>query len=208
MPHMGEDSHDGEAGNGRLSDADQRLAKIEARRLEMINFSRSEAGLKLVEEHHEREELARSIIALDPQRSAEYQVPQTREGVPVAASMHPSAEMMVLAAGVAIFAKAYLEALGKRLGEGTADLPKKMKDLMRARTRKKDAPDEIHIGTKGGEAAILVFTPDLPDEARLALLDLDITAVEIRGKLLRWDSDAMAWRASSTEEHQKPISPE
>ena len=33
----------------------------------------------------------------------------------------------------------------------------------------------------------MVVTDDLPDEARLALLDLDVTADDLRGKLLRWD---------------------
>lgn len=44
-----------------------------------------------------------------------------------------------------------------------------------------------------GSAAI-VITSDTPDEARLALLDLDVTAEELRGKVLRWDEKARAWR--------------
>lgn len=42
--------------------------------------------------------------------------------------------------------------------------------------------------------ALVVVTDDLPDEARLALLDLDVTAPELRGKLLRWDEAAGEWR--------------
>jgi hypothetical protein len=38
---------------------------------------------------------------------------------------------------------------------------------------------------------------DTPDEARLALLDLDVTAEELSGKVLRWDSSASAWRPDS-----------
>jgi len=106
--------------------------------------------------------------------------------------------MLALAAAVAIFGKAYLEALGKRAGEGTANLPKKLRDLMRAHVRKKSTPDEIHIGLEGGGAATVVFTEDLPDEARLALLDLDVTAEELRGKLLCWDPATARWRPSNT----------
>jgi hypothetical protein len=60
----------------------------------------------------------------------------------------------------------------------------------------KDAPDEIFIGLDGGATAIIVVTEDTPDEARLALLDLDVTAPELRGKLLRWDETAGEWRPS------------
>ena len=43
------------------------------------------------------------------------------------------------------------------------------------------------IGLDDGSAADVIITGDLPDEARLALLDLDVTADELRGKTLRWD---------------------
>lgn len=46
----------------------------------------------------------------------------------------------------------------------------------------------------GGASAVVVVTGDLPDEARLALLDLDLMADEMRGKELRWDDDTSAWR--------------
>jgi hypothetical protein len=39
----------------------------------------------------------------------------------------------------------------------------------------------------------VVLTKELPDEARLMLLDLDLTSDEFRGKALRWDSTAEAW---------------
>ncbi len=34
----------------------------------------------------------------------------------------------------------------------------------------------------------------MPDEARLAVLDLDVTADVVRGQVLRWDSSASAWQ--------------
>lgn len=48
----------------------------------------------------------------------------------------------------------------------------------------------------GEQAVKLVVTEGLPDEARLALLDLDVTAEELRGKELRWDAAAGEWRLS------------
>jgi hypothetical protein len=94
----------------------------------------------------------------------------------------------VVAAFVAAnFSTAFVQALGTRAGEGVAD-------LVRTRIRRKGKPDEYHIGIRGNHAATVVVTEDLPDEARLALLDLDVTTDAVHGKLLRWDSSASAWR--------------
>jgi hypothetical protein len=43
------------------------------------------------------------------------------------------------------------------------------------------------------EAATVVVTRNLPDEARLALLDLDVTAEDLRGKVLRWSRKDEVW---------------
>ena len=48
----------------------------------------------------------------------------------------------------------------------------------------------------------LIVTEDLPDEARLALLDLDVTAEDACSKYLRWDNDSMAWRADGPKDGQ------
>jgi hypothetical protein len=96
------------------------------------------------------------------------------------------------ATATAIFAKAYLQTLAKRAAEGT-NLPKKVKDLVRDRIRRKGKLEEFRIGTRDGSAATVIFTDDTPDEARLALLDLDVTAPKLRGKELRWDAAAGAW---------------
>ena len=67
--------------------------------------------------------------------------------------------------------------------------------------RKKGKPDEAVIGFKGKEAAMIVVTHDLPDEARLALIDLDFSAEAVRGRVLRWDAEAAAWLPDD-QEHQ------
>ena len=89
-------------------------------------------------------------------------------------------------AAAAIYSKAFVEALARRHADGFAD-------LVRTRVRRKGKSDEYRIGVDGDVAAAVVVTDDLPDEARLALLDLDVTADELRGKLLRWDSSDSAW---------------
>ena len=102
-----------------------------------------------------------------------------------------------MATTTAIFAKAYLQTLAKRAAEGT-NLPKKVKDLVRDRIRRRGQLEEFRIGTRDGSAATIVVTDDTPDEARLALLDLDVTAPELRGKELSWDAAAGQWRPSDT----------
>jgi hypothetical protein len=42
-------------------------------------------------------------------------------------------------------------------------------------------------------AAAILITADLPDEARLALLDLDPTEPALHGKVLGWDAGSQQW---------------
>jgi hypothetical protein len=110
--------------------------------------------------------------------------------------INPDPWEMALAFALGNFSLAFIQALGQRAADGTAKLPKKVADLVQKRVRKKGKPDEYQVGVNDGSAATIVVTEDLPDEARLALLDLDITADDLLGKLLRWDADAEAWLPS------------
>ncbi len=101
-------------------------------------------------------------------------------------------ENLALATAAAIYAKTFLETLAKRHADA-------LEDLVEARIRRKGKPDEYHIGVDDGSAARIAITADTPDEARLALLDLDVTADEVRGKTLRWDGSASAWRPDPDE---------
>lgn len=65
-------------------------------------------------------------------------------------------------------------------------------DRVRIKAFRKNDANEYHLGVDGGGSATVVVTEDTPDEAWLALLDLDVTADAVRGKLLRWDSSASA----------------
>ena len=56
---------------------------------------------------------------------------------------------------------------------------------MRTRFRKNGKANEFVIGVEDNSAATVIVTADLPDEARLALPDLDVTGEEMHGKLLR-----------------------
>jgi hypothetical protein len=103
-----------------------------------------------------------------------------------------SPELLALAGAAALYAKAFLETMAKRHADA-------LEDLVETRIRRKGKPDEYRIGVDDSSAATIAITADTPDEARLALLDLDVTADAVRGKVLHWDSSASAWRPDPDE---------
>ena len=85
------------------------------------------------------------------------------------------------AAGLLTFIRGYIDELGKRAGDSTADW------LERVRIRRTSkGKAELEVPDDG---AVTTFKVDvnLPDEAKLALIDLDITAKGVNGHRLRWD---------------------
>jgi hypothetical protein len=88
-------------------------------------------------------------------------------GIPVCNSASP--ELLMLLAATAIYSKAFLETLAKHHAEGLIE-------AVRSRFRKNGKATELLVGPGDGEAATLVITSDTLDEARLAVLDLDVTA--------------------------------
>lgn len=74
-----------------------------------------------------------------------------------------------------------------------------LEDLVEARFQGNDVKAEAEIGADDGSAAKIAIGADTPDGARLALLDLDVTADELRGRLLRWDSGMSAWQPTADE---------
>lgn len=93
----------------------------------------------------------------------------------------------------AVYTKAFVETLAKHHADA-------LSDAVRTRFRRKGKAREVLVGPDDGSAATIIITDETPDEARLALLDLDVTADELRGKVLRWDEKAMAWRADSADD--------
>ncbi|QIS22120.1 hypothetical protein [Nocardia terpenica] len=110
--------------------------------------------------------------------------------------MQMSAALGAVAPAATIFGKAFLEALAKRSAEGVAALPGKLRQRWFR---------QGHDGSDGGLAAVLdienvgaaaiLVTADLPDEARVALIDLDPTEPGLLGKVLGWDVERRQWVA-------------
>jgi hypothetical protein len=97
-----------------------------------------------------------------------------------------SPDELILAATATVYVKAFMENLGKNHAEA-------LNEAVRA-LHKKGKTKELLVGPDEGAAAILVITGDTPDEARLAVLDLDVTAEDVRGQYPRRDREAYKWR--------------
>lgn len=94
---------------------------------------------------------------------------------------------------VAVYSKAFLEALGAHTADTAASLPGRIRRRMleRGQARSHDTAAVLYL--QGADAAAILVTPDLPDEARLALLDLDPTDPELRGRILAWNGERERW---------------
>ncbi len=104
----------------------------------------------------------------------------------------PTFGVAEIAAGLAgfTFLRAYCEELGKRFGGSTADWLSKLR-VRRHRMKSKAARLEVPVN--GVTTYFEIADDGLPDEAKLALIDLDLTAEGIRGHRLRWDAEAQTW---------------
>lgn len=104
--------------------------------------------------------------------------------------LDPAEALLALAAvrGIKPFVAAYAEALGKRLGESTAAA------LLRLRLSRPRVHGRTELAADQAGAVRVELDARLPDEARLALLDLDVTSPEYRGRTLRWDTGAGCWQ--------------
>jgi hypothetical protein len=81
----------------------------------------------------------------------------------------------------------FLQALSQRAANSVADMSKRVTDAVREHLKRKGHLDDTPR----------IELPDnMTDEAWLALFEM-VEANELRGKVLRWDAKAMAWRPDS-----------
>jgi hypothetical protein len=104
-----------------------------------------------------------------------------------------SPEKVILLGSMGVYLTTFLQTLAKNNADG-------LSEFVRTRFRKNGKATELLVGPDDGGAATLVITSDTPDEARLAVLDLDVTAEDVRGQLLRWDSETETWRPDATKD--------
>jgi hypothetical protein len=99
-----------------------------------------------------------------------------------------TAETLVLATTLGPFVTAFSAELGKRLGGSTAEWAARM----RLRKHQETTADLVVSGPDEYPTTIELLE-DFPDDARLALLDLDITNDEVRGHRIKWNRQRGTW---------------
>ena len=104
----------------------------------------------------------------------------------------PAVEVIVLASTLGPLVTAFCSELGKRLGGSTADWISRVT----AHARKSNREHVADIVVEAGDVIVsLEITDTLTDDAKLALLDLDINDQAVRGRKLRWVDQAGIWAA-------------
>ncbi len=91
---------------------------------------------------------------------------------------------VVVAGGFLTFMRGYIDELGKRAGDSTADWLKRIRLRW---TPKGKAVLEVPVN---GVETTFEVDDYMSDEAKLALIDLDLTSEEVRGHKLKWDGKA------------------
>ena len=103
--------------------------------------------------------------------------------------MHKWAELAIAAGTLGPFVTACCTELGKRFGGTLADWASQIR-----RTPGHSGSTRAELPVKVDDAVtVLELEEGLPDEARLALLDLDFSDQAIRGRRLRWNTEAQMW---------------
>ncbi|MEY9860206.1 hypothetical protein ABH935_005842 [Catenulispora sp. GAS73] len=92
----------------------------------------------------------------------------------------------------------FLEAFAKKLGEQFAETLGHALGRLRLLLDRRTNHRELDIATSSG--ITLVLPDPLPDEALLALLDLDVTDPELQRARLYWDKEACKWQQSPQED--------
>jgi hypothetical protein len=87
------------------------------------------------------------------------------------------------------FAEAFASKLGERLGESVAAAASKVRLF-----RHGDEPRELVV-KQGSTETTVIIPENMSDDARLALIDLDVTLDRFHGQTLYWDAGGGAWRA-------------
>jgi hypothetical protein len=92
----------------------------------------------------------------------------------------------VVAATLAPFVAAFCTELGKRLGDTVAS-------RVRLIRKKKNPSKAVLLVPTGAITTVIELDDGLPEEARLALQDLDLRSDAIRGQRLCWNVETEAW---------------
>lgn len=121
--------------------------------------------------------------------------------------LDPQLVLEVVAAAAAVRAGgAFLDGLGRSLGEWCAEWIKKLHIVQIVRVWARRPPHGRNPEASWIYRGITIYLPSagehLPDEAYLALIDLDLSDQQLQGKTLHWDPHKNAWLPTGALEHQ------
>lgn len=115
-------------------------------------------------------------------------------------------ETLIAVQGLSPLLTAFAKKLGDELGDGATILIKawmhRGSAIVRARVHRGSGPVQTELPEH--VEVLCAISSDTPDEARLALLDIDPTAPELRGATLHWNAEHNQWQPgeSAEPEHQ------
>jgi hypothetical protein len=102
----------------------------------------------------------------------------------------PSPIDLIAAWSLAPLMAAFATEIGKRLGGTTADWLERMKAVRYRRLHKRGM-----LWVETPRPTGFEITEGMSDEAKLALIDTDLSDPAIQGRVLRWNAEAGAWQA-------------
>jgi hypothetical protein len=127
---------------------------------------------------------------LGPSNAAEIDRDDAIEAVTALVHELPAIETVIAAGTLGSFATAFCAELGRRLGGTLADWASR---VHLRRRHSGSAMGDLYITGDDEVVSVVEFSVSLPDEAKLALLDLDVTSPPLRGRRLAWNAEAKAW---------------
>ncbi len=128
-----------------------------------------------------------------------YSFEEARRGDDGVRAMRPDSPEVEIIVGYVVVKTLgpFLEAFAKKLGEQFAETLSHALSRLRLLLNRRTKQRELDISTRG--RITLVLPNPLPDEAMLALLDLDVTDPELQEARLYWDEVASKWTQARQE---------
>ncbi|MFD8529407.1 hypothetical protein ACFV0L_18505 [Streptosporangium canum] len=149
--------------------------------------------------HEEAGPSADQVSSMSSPRTGEVDSQQDHGGACAA----PPITYVELAAGflavklLGPFLETFASKLGERFGESTGQVLGRIR-VIRRRNR---ASAELEIDDPATHApTVLVLPADFSEEARLAVIELDITAEKVRGATMHWNPDTGAWEPTEDDQ--------
>lgn len=175
--------------DGGYNRPDESIIEIEGTKLVARYLAINESGHRSGVVHRVNRSITDRVLLAAVKFAAGARRGQPSASVPVLHHSITAIEAVVAATTFGPFVTAFCTELGKRFGGSISDWASKIRLRQKA-----SVPSEADLLVELDNVVTVVeLEKDLPDEARLAFLDLDLKAPAIRGRRLRWNAEGQAW---------------